>query len=69
MEPELSPRQREVAELVAAGLRQTEIAERLHLSRSAVAWYVVRVADRLPGPGLPTAKIIRWTATHQQLSP
>lgn len=44
---ELSPREREVAELIACGLRNPGIATRLHISRSTVASHVARILQKL----------------------
>jgi DNA-binding CsgD family transcriptional regulator len=43
----LTPREREVAALVAEGLADREIAERLHLSRHTVSQYVKRIYGKL----------------------
>jgi DNA-binding CsgD family transcriptional regulator len=43
----LTPREREVAVLVADGLADREIAERLHLSRHTVSQYVKRIYRKL----------------------
>jgi DNA-binding CsgD family transcriptional regulator/GAF domain-containing protein len=43
----LTPREREVAALVADGLVDREIAERLHLSRHTVSQYVKRIYRKL----------------------
>lgn len=44
---ELTPREREVAELIACGLRNPAIAARLHISRATVASHVARILQKL----------------------
>lgn len=57
-EPEerLTPREQEVRELVSAGLRNREIAARLHLSEKTVKHHVGQVLQKL---GLPSRRGLR----------
>lgn len=58
----LTPRQKQVAELVARGWRPTQIAQRLGVTPKTVEVYMQRAADRLggdPGPG-PRHKLTIW---------
>jgi DNA-binding CsgD family transcriptional regulator len=43
----LSPRERDVVQLVAAGLRNKEIARHLHLSEKTVKYHLGRIFDKL----------------------
>jgi DNA-binding CsgD family transcriptional regulator len=45
--PALTPRQREVAELVADGLTNKQIAERLYITERSAESHVERIRDRL----------------------
>lgn len=56
----LSPRERQVAQLVAEGFEALEIAETFGLSVSTVETYVAKIARRLPGRTRPMRKIMRW---------
>ncbi len=44
----LSPRERQVFELVAEGMSQREIAEFLTIKRSTVSVHIGRIAKKLP---------------------
>ena len=55
----LTPREREVATLVAQGLLHKQVAHELGISTETVAVHVYSAAQKLPGPGLPTRKIVR----------
>lgn len=45
--PELSPRQREILALVAAGRTSKEIASQLQISESTVNWHLTKAFARL----------------------
>jgi DNA-binding CsgD family transcriptional regulator len=63
-EPLLSPRQQEIAELIACGLSNREIADRLGLSRGTVGSHVQQVLRKL---GVARrAGIGAWVGTHRQ---
>ena len=58
----LTPRQREVLQLIAEGLQVKEIAARLNLSRKTVEFHKYRIMDEL---GLrTTAELSRYAARH-----
>ena len=58
----LTPRQREVLQLVAEGLQVKEIAGRLNVSRKTVEFHKYRIMDEL---GLrTTAELSRYAARH-----
>lgn len=56
-----TPREREVATLIAAGMRQREIAGQLGISGDTVRVLAKRAAAKLPGEGLPVVKIARFS--------
>lgn len=58
----LTPREREVFDLVAVGLNQREIAQELGIKRSTVSVHVVNIAEKLPGHRTrrPMRAIIRY---------
>jgi len=63
----LSPREIEVAELIAEGLSNPAIARRLHLSRPTVASHVAHILAKL---GFSSrAQIAVWTAQRRKLAP
>jgi DNA-binding CsgD family transcriptional regulator len=63
----LSPRESEVAELVAEGLSNPAIARRLYLSRPTVASHVAHILTKL---GFSTrAQIAAWAAEHRTPAP
>lgn len=58
--PPLSPRQMEVAELLAAGLSRGEIARELGISERTVRAHLERLDERLPGAGNVWARATRF---------
>lgn len=54
----LTPRQREVADLVARGLSSKAIAKELGVSVRTVHCHVRQAARRLPGYGAPRFKLL-----------
>jgi len=61
----LSPRQYEVACLVAEGKSNKAVAKALGLSIKTVEVHISRAAQRIPGAGANRFKIIRWYySTH-----
>ena len=52
--PELTPREREVLDLIAAGLSNTAIAARLGLAAKTVANHVSTIFTKLASPTAPT---------------
>jgi DNA-binding CsgD family transcriptional regulator len=63
----LSPRESEVAELVAEGLSNPAIARRLHLSRPTVASHVAHILTKL---GFSSrAQIAAWVTRRRALAP
>ena len=66
-DPRLSPREREVAILVAQGLSNRDSAEQLVLSERTAENHVQRVLNRL---GLRSrAQVALWAVKHGLLSP
>lgn len=61
----LTPRERDIAERLAAGQTHREIADALDLSRSTVHTHVRRAAAKLPPAKRPTLALIRWHITAQ----
>lgn len=62
----LTPRQQEVANLVARGLSNKAIARELKLSTETVESHVRDAAERLPFPGRPRYRIMVWFFTLQE---
>ena len=60
----LSPRQHEVAALVAEGKSNKAIARSLGITHGTVRQYLVRIAKRLPGDGPPRWRIMAWYIRH-----
>lgn len=56
----LTPRQRQVAELVARGLSNKAIARETGLSIDTVNSHLRFVGQRVPGPGSPRHKAMVW---------
>jgi DNA-binding NarL/FixJ family response regulator len=56
----LSPRQTEVAALVAEGMSSKAIGNELGLSHRTVQEYIYRISRRLPGKGPPRWRIMAW---------
>ena len=66
--PELTPREREVLELIAKGLNRADIAELLGLTKNTVADYIKTVYRKLdvssvrPGAVFPGGRLLRGPA-------
>jgi DNA-binding NarL/FixJ family response regulator len=56
----LTPRETEVAQLVAEGLSYKKIAVRLGISPRTVEVHVDAAANKLPGCGRPSVKVSRF---------
>lgn len=56
----LTQRQAEVAERVAHGLSNKEVARELGLSVETVRSHIREAADRLPGPAWPRHRLTVW---------
>lgn len=56
----LTPRELEVAGLVAEGLPYKEIAVALGISELTVRKHVALIGERISGPGRPRDRITRW---------
>ena len=54
----LTPRQREVAEMVAKGYTAKRIAREIGISQSTAETHIRDAADRLPGDRRPREKLI-----------
>lgn len=58
MTEQLTPRQVEVARLVAAGKSAKRIADELGITIDTVNEHIQAAADRLPGDGSPKIKLV-----------
>lgn len=56
----LTAREREVATLLAGGLSQTDVAEKLGIARQSVAVHACNAAKKLPGGGRPGIRIAQY---------
>lgn len=61
---ELTEREEMVVGLLLEGRLQKQIAYQLDVSQGTVASYVGAVAERLPGDGRPSLKIVRFFSVH-----
>lgn len=61
----LTPREREVAGMVAGGMLHKQVAFALNISPETVSVHVRAAARKLPGPGLPTRKLTRLSFLFQ----
>lgn len=59
-DPQLSRREREIAQLMAEGFSYSEIAAASGMSTENVRFTAWRLAERLPGTGSPVVRIVRW---------
>lgn len=57
---EMTPRQRQVAELLASGLTREQVAARLGVSVNTVRAHIAMIGLRLPGDGALRVRITRW---------
>lgn len=58
---ELTPRQTEIAVLVARGMSDKVIASKTNLTIDAVRFHIQAAAERLTGfPGTPRHKLMLW---------
>jgi DNA-binding CsgD family transcriptional regulator len=64
-DPQLSRREREIAQLMAEGYCYSEIAGMIGWTPDSVRVYARRMAERLPGNGSPIVRIVRWWFTTQ----
>lgn len=60
----LTPREEQIACLVARGRRYKNIAHDLGISTTNVAVHVARIAHRIPGEGSPLQKVSAWVWTY-----
>lgn len=58
----LTPRQKEIATLVAQGLSYRRVARSTGLTVRTVTQHVIDAAARIPGPGTPRHKVTVWVA-------
>lgn len=58
MTEQLTPRQIEIARMVAAGRSYKAIARALGITVDTVNFHVQEAADRLPGRGTPRLKLV-----------
>ena len=66
---QLSPRQTEVAALIAEGLSDKAIARELDLSFWTIRSHITRIASRVPGAGPPRWRIMCWFIRNVEDSP
>lgn len=52
----LTPRQRDIAEMILEGYNQSEIGERLGISQQAVSYHLITARDRFDGLYTPSSK-------------
>lgn len=62
----LSPREREVAQLVLDGLGRKAIAERLGLTRNAVKWHLTGLSRKIPGDRPLPQRLVLWAMDVEQ---
>lgn len=58
--PHFSPRELEIARLVAEGLTSAQIAGRIGWTEGSVRVTVCRMGTKLDGQGTPRHRIARW---------
>lgn len=58
----LTPREREVAKLVALHFTAPEIGDKLQISPHTVRGYIERIARNLPGRASPMRRISQWVS-------
>lgn len=62
--PTLTPRQAEVAALVAEGLSRRGIAAKLGMCESTVKRHMENISLRLNGPGTLRERVVRYIRDH-----
>lgn len=62
----LTPRQRQIAELVAQGMTNKAISQHTGLALPTVKEYVSTAASRLPGDGRPRFKLIVFVLSEEE---
>jgi DNA-binding CsgD family transcriptional regulator len=58
--PDLTPRQLEVARLLARGLSTKAVARTLNISPHTAKVHIQHAAARIPGPGRPQVKLVLY---------
>jgi DNA-binding NarL/FixJ family response regulator len=58
----LSPRQREVVALIAAGRTYAQVARELGIAKRTVRAHVQDVAEHLPGTDAPVRRVLRYAS-------
>lgn len=66
MTPSLTPRQMQVAELLAAGHSRKQVAATLGVSVNTVRAHIAAIAWRLPGDGNLRVRVVRWALQRQE---
>ena len=61
-----TPRQYEVAELVAKGLKNKQIARELGISPETVNTHIRDIAAKIAGPGAAKFKCLVWFLTEKE---
>lgn len=56
----LTPREEEIALMVAKGMLRKQIVRELKISKTAVDYHLRNVGNKLPGPGNPLVRIVKW---------
>jgi FixJ family two-component response regulator len=64
----LSPREREIARLMAEGLSYSQIGDAIGWQTQSVRLAAHRMANKMPGRGQPIIKILTWEIRRQHES-
>jgi DNA-binding NarL/FixJ family response regulator len=66
---DFSPREREIAELVAAGYSRKSIAQRLGIAMGTVQSHMDRIANKIDGQGRLAIRITRFMMSAPSTAP
>ncbi len=65
----LSPRQQQIAALLAEGMTAKGVGRTLGISRDTVWVQVKRAARRIPGEGSARIRLVRWLTIYREEAP